>query len=113
MARGDIPKLDRRITLLIPGPTVEDSYGQDQPGEATSVSVWAQRTDAMPRDQVDWDNEARLNVNTAVFVIRHRSDVEAGEMKIIDDEGHTRRIIGRAPLKRRMRYLALLCERIA
>ena len=108
------PRLDRRITLLIPSPTtLEDDYGHEQPvADPMECEVWAQRIDAMPRDQLRYDNEARLNVNQAVFVIRYRDDVEAGKMMIDDDEGQRRRIIGRAPMKRRMRYLALLCEEI-
>ena len=115
MARGDVPRLDRRITLMIPGPLLDppaDRYGQERRGEPTPVLVWAQRDDSMPRDQLDWDNDARLNVNAATFIIRHRTGIEAG-MNIIDDEGKTRCVVGRAPLPRRMRYLALLCERTA
>ena len=112
MPRGAAPVLDRLITLLVPGPSVQDAYGHDQPGDPTPVQVWAKRMDAAPRDQLDWDNDARLNVNTAVFVIRWRADVAAGQLKIIDDEGQTRCVIGRAQTERRMRHLALLCESI-
>ena len=111
MPRGDVPKLDRLITLLIPGPSETDSYGHEQPGVPVGRVVWAQRLDASPRDQLDWDNDARLNVNTAIFVIRYRTDVESGRARICDDEGFTRSVIGRALLPRRLRYMALLCER--
>ena len=122
MPRGAAPVLDRLITLVFPGPPVEDRYGHDKPmGEPRRETVWAKRMDAAPRDQLDWDNDARLNVNTAVFIIRWRSDVDAvtgqtkiiaGQLNIIDDEGQTRCVIGRAQTERRMRHLALLCESI-
>ena len=105
------PTLDRRITLLIPGPEVGDDYGHDQPGEPTPAPVWANRTDAAPRDQLSYDNDQRLDVHLAVFTIRYRADVRAG-WQIIDDEGQRRCVVGRSPTERRRRYLALLCEAI-
>ena len=117
MPRGAAPVLDRLITLQLPGPLGDaDDYGHVQPGEPTPEKVWAKRMDAAPRDQLDWDNDARLNVNTAVFIIRWRKDVSdavVGQLKIIDDEGQRRCVIGRAPMERRFRFLALLCERIS
>ena len=122
MPRGAPPVLDRLIYLEFPVPDPDDPtdcYGHDQLGPPTADStfrVWAQRIDAAPRDQLDWDNDARLNVNTAVFVIRWRKDVTdavVGQLTIKDDEGQRRCVIGRAPIERRFRHLALLCERIS
>ena len=71
MPRGAVPVLDRLITLQFPAPpNGDDDYGHQSVGEPEEVKVWAKRMDAAPRDQLDWDNDARLNVNTAVFIIR-------------------------------------------
>lgn len=110
------PTLDRRITLLMPpalppGETwPKDDYGHEIIPHEERL-VWAKRMDAMPRDQLSFQNDQRLSINEAVFIIRYRGDVDTCQM-MIDDEGQRRSIVGRAPMERRRRYLALLCEAI-
>ena len=104
------PTLDRLMTLHIPGPSVVDSYGQSQPGPETDYEVWASRRDVSASEQLDHDNDVRLNVGLTRIVTRWRNDVDAG-MYVTDDEGTRRRIIGVSQLGR-MRHIQLLAERI-
>ena len=106
------PVLDRRVTLHIPGPFTLNAYNERIPGPATDHPVWARRQDPSPADQLDYDNEALLNRNRAVYTIRHRVDVVAG-VTITDDYSQTRTIIGVGNSELRNRYLHLLTEAIS
>ena len=108
--RASAPVLDRLIVLHIPGPETVDDYGQRIPGPATDYRVWASRQDVTAREQLDLDNDQRLNVHLTKIIIRHRPDVFA-DQELTDDEGQRRRIIGKAELGR-MRHIELLAEAI-
>ena len=105
-----VPVLDRLIVLHIPGPETVDDYGQRNPGPATDYPVWAERRDITAREQLDLDNDQRLNVHLTKLIIRHRPDVFA-DQELTDDEGQKRRIIGKAELGR-LRHIELLAEAI-
>ena len=56
-------------------------------------------------EQLDLDNDQRLNIHMTRLIIRHRSDVVA-DQELTDDQGTRRRIIGRSELGR-MRHIEL------
>ena len=76
-----------------------------------AVAKWAGRGVLRPTDQIELDNDSRLNINLARYTVRHDSRIESGQT-MIDESGATRTILGMQPLGRRD-YLDLLCERIS
>ena len=104
------PVLDRLITLHIPGLETVNDYGERIPGPATDYRVWASRRDVTANEQLDLDNDQRLNIHMTRLIIRHRSDVVA-DQELTDDQGTRRRIIGRSELGR-LRHIELLAEAI-
>ena len=91
------------VTLLPGGEVVEVTI--------EAVPKWAGRRVLAPTDQLNLDNDQRLSINLARYVVRYDSRIKA-DQTLTDENGFARTILGIQPLDRR-RYLDVLAERIS
>ena len=91
------------VTLLPGGEVVEVTI--------EAVPKWAGRRVLAPTDQLNLDNDQRLSINLARYVVRYDSRIKA-DQTLIDENGNDRTILGIQPLDRR-RFLDVLAERIS